>query len=194
MKIFNVKKRLLIIVFILGMISFSYPLNEGDIQGTIEFFIGNYNMDEPRFEAVYQKGAMIKGIAFSASIIRYTNIYFEVKYFKKDGELTYTKEKTTLQLVPVSLGIRLIKKLGPFFPYFGGGGDLYFYHEHNPIGTVLNYAKGYHFQGGVYFQLIKKIPILLGTKLKYTRVKAQENDITVQLGGFEYMGGIILIF
>jgi len=190
----SIKKKLFIIIFICTLISFSYSSDKEDIQGTIEFFIGNYNMDEPRFEAVYQKGAIIKGIAFSASIFKYTNLYFEIKYFKKNGELTYTKEKTTLQLLPVSLGIRLIKKFGPFLPYIGGGGDLYFYHENNPIGTVLDYAKGYHFQGGIYFQLINKIPLLLGTKLKYTRVKTRENDITVQLGGFEYVGSIILLF
>jgi hypothetical protein len=151
-------------------------------------------MDEPRFKAVYQKGATIRGIGFSAFIIKYTNLYFEVKYLQKSGELTYTKEKTKFQLLPVSLGIRLIKKFGPFYPFFGGGGDLYFYYENNPIGTVLNYTKGYHFQGGIYLQLMRKLPLWFGTKLKYTRAKTQENNIIVQLGGFEYMASLVLVF
>lgn len=174
MKKFYFQKWILFVVFFCTISPFSYPSENNYIQGTVEFFLGNYNMDESRFKAVYGKEVAIKGIAFSASVFRFINIYFEAKYFKKDGELTYTKEKTTLQLLPVSLGIRFIKKFGLFYPFIGAGGDLYFYHEDNPIGTVLNYTRGYHFQGGVYIQPIKKIPLLFGARLKYTRAETQE--------------------
>ncbi len=163
-------------------------------EGTIEFVLGSYNMSEPRFKAAYEKGGIIKGICFSASVIQDFDFYFEIKHFHKLGELTYTKEETKLLLIPISLGIRFIKPIESFRPFIGAGADLYFYYETNPIGTVINYTKGYHLQGGTYFQFTEKLPFWIGLKLKYTRAKTEESNHKLELGGFEYGISLVLIF
>lgn len=163
-------------------------------QGSVEFLFGNYNMNEPRFEAVYPGGGIIAGLGLSSALISNVNFYLEIKAYTQEGTLTFTKEKTELRLVPISLGVRYIFPFGLLNPYAGGGVDFYLYYEDNPIGTVLNYANGYHFLTGIYVQPLKKVPVLINLKLKYTSARAEENAIQVQLGGVEYTASLTFIF
>jgi len=163
-------------------------------QGSVEFFFGGYNMNEPRFDAVYPSGGIMAGLGLSSALVSNLNFYLEIKAYTRKGTLTFTKEKTELTLVPISLGVRYIFPFGLINPYAGGGVDFYFYYEDNPIGTVLNYANGYHFLTGTYIQPLKKVPVLINLKLKYTSAKAEENAIKVQLGGLEYMASLTFVF
>lgn len=163
-------------------------------QGTFELYIGNYQINEPRFKDVYEKGGSIRGIALSSSIIFGFDFYGEIKEFYKVGSLTYTKEETKFLLLPVSFGIRYVLSGKYLFPYLGGGKDIYVYYETNTIGKVLDFADGYHLLAGVYVQLGEGSPVFLNLKIKYTRVKTIENDLTVELGGFEYGGSLAIAF
>jgi hypothetical protein len=163
-------------------------------QGTLEFIVGSYNMNEPRFDAVYSKGGVMSGVGLSSAIASNFNFYLEIKYYNRTGTLTFSKEQTDFYLVPISLGLRYIVPLGILNPYFGGGPDFYFYYEDNPIGAVLNFTNGYHLMGGTYIRFSKSVPVMINLKLKYTAAKAQENDIQVQLGGFEYAAGLVFAF
>ncbi len=163
-------------------------------QGSVEFSMGSYNMNEPRFDAVYPGGGRILGVSISSALVSNVNFYLEIKAYQRKGALTFTKEKTEFILVPISLGMRYIFPFGLINPYAGAGLDFYFYYENNPIGTVLNYANGYHFLGGVYFQLHKKIPLLINLKVKHTSARAKENDVKIQLGGVEYSASLAFVF
>jgi len=151
-------------------------------------------MNEPRFEAVYPTGGLMSGLAISAAIVSDVNFYLEVKYYARQGELSFSKEKTDFYMVPISLGVRYIFPLGLFNPYFGAGADFYFYYEDNPIGTTMNYANGYHASGGTYLRFSKTVPLMLNLKVKYTWVRAEQEGIQVQLGGLEYGAGLVFTF
>lgn len=184
-------------VILLALLSSIYvgaiPAQATIKQGTIEFVMGNYNLDEPRFTAIYEKGGPIAGLILSSTLVSDFNFYLEIKYFAKTGKLTYSKEKTRMALLPVSLGLRYILPIGFFHPYAGGGGDFYIYYENNPIGTVLNYTNGYHALGGFYLQF-GKLPLMMNVKVKYTRAMAEESGKKIQLGGLEYGAGFVIAF
>jgi hypothetical protein len=163
-------------------------------QGTVEFLVGSYNMNEPRFDAVYSKGGLMAGLGLSAAIVSNFNVYLEAKYYSREGKLTFSQEATKLRLIPISLGVRYIYPLGILNPYLGVGADLYFYYEDNPIGTVLNHTSGYHFAGGTYLRFSKSVPLMLNLKIKYTMAKATEGDVQVQLGGLEYAAALVFKF
>ena len=176
-------------------LSFPFTFQEKPIrQGSVEFIFGGYNMNEPRFDAVYPGGGMMAGLGLSSAIASNVNFYLEIKSYIRKGTLTFTKEKTEFTLVPISLGVRYIFPFGLLNPYAGGGADFYFYYEDNPIGTVLNYANGYHFLAGTYIQFSKKVPLLINLKLKYTTARAEENSIKLQLGGLEYTASLVFTF
>ncbi len=186
------------LIAVLGIASlpvlFPPDVRAGQRQGTFEIYLGSYNINEQRFKDVYETGGAIRGILLSSALFYNFDFYTEIKAFYKVGKLTYTKDETKLLLVPVSLGVRFVFPSQIILPYIGLGGDVYLYYENNIIGTVLNMAKGYHVLGGAYLQLGKKIPLMLNVKLKYTSAKANEKDLSLQLGGLEYGVGLAISF
>lgn len=163
-------------------------------QGTIEVWTGRYTVDEPRFQAVYPKTGPVNGMNLSANLVSFMNFYLEIKYFHRQGSLTYTKEKTDFHLLPVSLGLRAIFPIGILHPYFGLGADFYAYYENNPIGTVFNFTNGTHALAGLYLQA-GKLPLFLNLRIKYTRAQAEEEKgRKVQLGGLETGVGLAISF
>jgi len=189
------KERWIVIFGLTILISIFSSFSEAfDRQGTFELSIGNYSISEPRFKAVYHKGGLIEGIGLSVFIMHDIDFVFEMKGFYKSGELTYSKEKTHFLLVPISLGVRYSKPLRYFCPYAGLGIDYYFYMETNPIQSIINYTRGFHFRVGSYVQISERVPIWLNFRLKYTKAKAEENNIEIELGGFEYGLGLAFVF
>jgi hypothetical protein len=191
----SIKKTTLSIAAFLALNSFIFPSADRTIgQGSVEFTLGSYNMNEPRFEAVYPSGGLMSGLTLSSAVVSNVNLYLDIKYYSRQGTLTFSKEKTTFYMVPIDLGVRYIYPLGHFHPYLGAGLDFYFYYEDNPIGTILNYTNGFHFTGGSYFRFSENIPLMLNARLKYTWAKADENVNQIQLGGLEYCIGLAFVF
>lgn len=195
-KIMSFKTKIRIIIFGLTILisMFSSASLAFERQGTLELSIGGYSISEPRFQEVYQSGGMIEGIGLSVFIIHDIDFFFEMKGFYKSGELTYTKEKTHFLLVPISLGVRYSRPFKMFCPYAGLGIDYYFYMETNSIQSIVNYTKGFHIRIGSYVQFSDQVPVWLNFRIKYTRAKTEENDLEIQLGGFEYGMGLVFVF
>jgi len=184
----------LIALILLTVVHVSSGLSSSNNKGTFDLFIGHYDLSESRFKAVYHGGGMIAGIGLSIPLIQNFDLYIEAKGFHKSGELTYSKEKTQLFLIPVSFDIRYTVPIGPITPYVGGGIDLHFFFEINPIGIVADYASGYNFQGGTYFRFSKNFPVLLNLKIKYSKANKIVNNLNIELGGMEYGAGLAFVF
>ncbi len=163
-------------------------------QGTLEFFAGRYDIREPLFKTVYREAGSIQGLILSSSLILNFDFYLEFKALYRKGELTYTKEKTTLVLAPVSLGLRYTLPLGFLQPYAGGGIDYFVFFETNPIGSYFNYVRGYHGLGGVYLRFAKGFPVLLNLRAKFTKATFTVNDRNIELGGPEFGASLVLAF
>jgi hypothetical protein len=191
----SIKKTTLFLTAFLALNGFIFPSVDQTIrQGSVELTLGSYSMNEPRFEAVYPSGGLMTGLTLSSAVVSNVNFYLDIRYYSRQGSLTFSKEKTTFYMVPIDLGVRYIYPLGLFHPYLGAGLDFYFYYEDNPIGTVLNYTNGFHFTGGSYFRFDKDIPLMLNVRLKYTWAKADESAKEIQLGGLEYGLGLAFVF
>jgi len=191
----STKKAAFPLALTLALNVFAFSSSERTIrQGSVEFTLSDYAMNEPRFDAVYKSEGLMSGLSLSSAIVSNVNFYLDIKYYSRKGELTFSKEKTTFYIVPISLGCRYIYPMGFFNPYLGAGLDFYFYYEENPIGTVLNYTNGYHIAGGTYIRISKSVPVLVNVRLKYTWANAEENSVSTQLGGFEYGVGVAFSF
>jgi hypothetical protein len=191
----SAKKAALFLAVSFALNIFAFSSSERTIrQGSVEFSLGGYAMNEPRFDAVYKSGGLMGGLSLSSAIVSNVNFSLDIRYYSREGELTFSKEKTTFYIVPISLGFRYIYPLGLFNPYLGAGLDFYFYYEENPIGTVLNYTNGCHIAGGTYIRVARSVPVLINLRLKYTWASAEENSVSIQLGGFEYGVGLAFAF
>jgi hypothetical protein len=191
----NIKKGSFWLAAFLGLNIFLFPAGDRAIrQGSLEFTLGSYSMNEPRFKAVYPEGGLMRGLTISSALFSNLNFYLDLKYYSRQGSLTFSKEKTTFTMVPLDIGVRYIFPLGTFHPYLGAGMDYYFYHEDNAIGTALSYASGYHITGGLYFRFAKGAPVMIDFRVKHSWARAEENGIAVQLGGLEYCAGLTFVF
>jgi len=163
-------------------------------QGTFEFYIGRYSIPDARFKKVYEPGGGIRGLFLSSALPLGLDLYAEIKEFHKTGKLTYTQEETNFLLVPLSLGIRYVLPGGILMPYAGGGADFYFYYESNAIAKTMNIVSGVHLLTGIYIQIGRNSPLRLNGRIKFTRLKAREGEIEVELGGFEFGAGLAIAF
>jgi hypothetical protein len=197
---FGKRAPVVLLVLILGSVLATPCFASAGRQGTVEFFLGSYSISpspEPvgtLFNDIYGKGGGIRGLVLSSSLVWNVDMYLELKEMNRTGQLTFTEEKTTLVLIPISLGVRYVQPLGFFQPYLGVGIDFYLFYENNPIGTVFNYVRGSHILGGTYVQFHKSVPVLLNLRLKYTSAMTTVNEREIKLGGLEYGVGFALAF
>jgi hypothetical protein len=165
-----------------------------DRQGTLAFLYGRYDVADPRFESVYPAGGAMLGGALTASLFAHLEVGLEIKTLSRRGTLTYTKEETRFRLVPVSLSLRYVYPGGIFQPFAGGGLDYNVYYEKNPIGTTANAARGAHAEAGLYIQFERSVPILLIAKARRVWATADKDGRAVELGGWDFSGGLALAF
>ncbi len=154
---------------------------------------GIRNVTENKYEEVYGENNISFSADIGLKIYRSLELFLHTDYFKADGELTFSKENTTLKIIPVELGIRFILGNNIIRPYVGAGMGYYIYKEENYIGTIDKNKIGFLAEGGIRFFVIK--PLFIDLKLKYIslNVKNDENS-NIQLGGISYMGGIGISF
>ncbi len=88
---------IIILIFLFLCYSPGFPAIK---QGTFEFLTGQYNLNDSRFKAVYSENGAIYGLSLSANLFNPLNFYLEIKYFQKEGALTYTKEKNSIPPSP----------------------------------------------------------------------------------------------
>ena len=79
----------------------------------------------------------------------------------------------------------------PVIPFAEVGWDYFPYREESPVYTTSGSALGFHLQAGVFIPLkvLKSLKVKL--YLRYSRVKTEENDLEVNLGGIEYGMGLV---
>ncbi|MBN1938615.1 MAG: hypothetical protein JW843_03450 [Candidatus Aminicenantes bacterium] len=168
--------------------------NDVSRQGTVEFSYGRYGIADPLFKTIYQPSGALQGLGFTAALMPHIDFYFDLKLMINNGLLSHSQEETDFVLLPISLGLRGALTFAFFRPFIGAGFDYFAFLESNPIGTVTDRAVGWHLSGGFYLQFGDRFPILPFFKIKQTFVKAEADTGTINLGGFEWGGGLAIAF
>jgi len=164
----------------------------------LELSYGRYKISDARYEEVYQKGREI----YTSEIVRilftqnhhHFGLAAGIKSFTKKGHATVTQETSKLTIIPIFLGLRYLLKVYNFIPWIEIGADYYLYKEKSDIKTTSGSTFGYHVQGGLYLQIPRMKFLKLKIYAKHTKAKTKENNIEVDLGGFEYSLGLAFCF
>lgn len=110
-------------------------------------------------------------------------------YFPKSGELTFTKEKTKVKVIPVGVRLRYIflKKKVNF--YTGGGLSWVYFEEKNPIGTAIGKNIGLDLRVGAFkrFKGFKKIlkEFIIDVFIHYQYCEMKPAETAVEVGGVD---------
>lgn len=160
--------------------------------------LGIRNFSDSLFKNIYGNSGTSYNVDLGVKIGNSLETFLHTDYFKKDGELTYTKEKTTLTIIPIELGLRCLiglnKQCKPkLFPYLGAGVGYYLCKEENPIGNFDKNGIGFFVEGGLRFYLAGSF--FIDAKLKDVFLKVK-NDLgnNMNTGGFSYMGALGITF
>lgn len=87
------------------------------------------------FKNIYGGGVMYGG-ELDIGIWKNLELWIGGSYFSKKGELTYTREKTRLKIIPIGGGVKYRLSAGSLNIYGGMGINYYQYKEKNPSGDV----------------------------------------------------------
>ena len=194
----EVKKRLA------GVARVTIAPKENFYNTMVGFTVGSYKIPDARFAEIYKdESSPIYGLNLSRTLVSLGNFQFDIsaeaRLYQKTGASTVSQEEATFSLKPIiSIAPRLLFQTKYALFFAGGGIDFYSYKEESPLygteGSISNSVSGSHFQAGVYF--IPPTIEFLRIKLyyKFTKVKALENEIEVELGGNEYGVGLCFGF
>ena len=98
---------------------------------------GYFIPTEEIFRDIYGSGLYLGGEA-EMDLGRGFSLWAAVGHFSRKGELSYTREETTISSTPFEMGGRfyLVAKTCAFVPYLGAGVGINQFKESNVIGTV----------------------------------------------------------
>ena len=142
---------------------------------------------EKAFKDVYGGGSMYGG-EISMGIWNNLDIWIGGSYFSKYGELTFTGEKTFLQIIPLGGGLKYRITKG-VLNFYGGAGVNYFnFKESNVIGDVKTGAVGFVTKVGAYLEPVDLFVIDFFVEYSYCRMTPA--DFTINVGGIKAGIGI----
>lgn len=142
---------------------------------------------EQAFERIYGSGS---GIGAEAVVRLWKNLDLWVggDYFQKNGELTFTGEKTTVRIFPVKAGLRLRLPAGRLTFHAGAGLGYFFFEEENPIGRVTERKIGFLAKVGCYIKIVKGLYV--DGYFQYTHCSIRPLDMEADIGGMSLGLGI----
>jgi opacity protein-like surface antigen len=146
----------------------------------VKIMAGYLYPQDKDFRDIYG-GGITYGFELSSPVSRNLEMWIEGGYFSRAGRLTYTKEKTTLRIVPVGGGIRYLFSTDRWKFQAGLGLDYFFFRESNVLGTVLAGKLGLAGTIGSNFALSEKILIDMWVRYSYCQMKPE--DLKFNVGG-----------
>jgi opacity protein-like surface antigen len=149
----------------------------------IELKTSCFKPSEQVFKDVYGGGAMFGIKAEKSRVYKKFGIIVEAGYFEKKGELTFTKEETTVQITFLGPGITYRYTKGRFDLYGGAGFRYYHFKEENPLGHAQKGGVGYFLSVGTYIHIMKNFYADVG--INYSGCKVKPAELEVEIGGIE---------
>ena len=165
-------------LIIAAIITISGFAHGGDFM--VELKAHYFSPSEQAFKDIYGGGLMY-GAEINIGVWKDLDIWFGGSYLSKKGELTFTKEETKLELLPIGGGVKSRILSGNFALYAGLGLNYYQFKESNPIGDVSEGGLGFVGKIGSYVTIAGGL--VLDFYVDYTYCKIKPADFEVNVGG-----------
>lgn len=170
---------------------------EDSAPGTfVGFSLCRYQVADEVFKEVYGEGGTMAGLTVSQKFFGVRNLalaaVLDLRRFSRLGASTVSQVEAKLGMTPVVLGLEASLRSGAVFLWFGAGLGLTFYREESDLQTTSGSTLGFRLAGGLAFQPLPAVPLRLKLILGWTKARATENSLPVELGGPEY--GLALLY
>lgn len=152
-----------------------------------------FYQSEKIFREIYGTGGKLH-LDIGRSVGKNLELHLDASYFKKYGELTYTKERTRVTIVPLELSLRYVFLRKKINLYAGGGLSYIIFEEKNPIGRAKEKKIGLNLRFGGFHRIksTKKLlkNLFVDFFIHYQYGKMKPAGISFDAGGFDL--GVIL--
>jgi hypothetical protein len=128
-------------------------------------------------------GGMKSGLELSTAVADHVEVWLEGGYFSKTGELSFTKDKTRVRIVPLGGGMRYVFSAEKWNLYAGLGLRYHIFRESNLIGKVNAGKMGWsaHLGGRLAVGDQTLVDLCLG----YSRCEMEPLALRFDVGGIE---------
>lgn len=151
-----------------------------------------FNPVDQDFKNIYGGGMMFGGKAI-ISVWKGLAVWVGADYFTKKGETTFTKEETTLRIIPVGIGLRYSRPLSPIFRIYGGLGLQYHsYSEKSELGDVSEGGIGILGEAGGIVNIVGGL--FMDIFIDYSYCKFKPADFRINIGGLSAGVGLGIQF
>jgi hypothetical protein len=160
--------------------------------------LGKYTVSDDLFDQIFGASGAIYGFELSRVLWSHKNLNFalsfDVRRFSRVGSSTVSMEETKFSLVPLTFSGIFLVNTKHVVPFIGAGLDIYNYKEEIATQEISGSATGLHFKLGLFFKIPKLESLSVKIYLKGTSVTAKEEDVEIDLGGFEFGVGLSFSF
>ncbi|MBD3414302.1 MAG: hypothetical protein GF421_07730 [Candidatus Aminicenantes bacterium] len=142
---------------------------------------------DKRFQDVYSSGAVF-GVEGILGLGKHVDLWISGDYFRKKGELIYSKKETTVRIIPIAAGLRWRFSQDAYQFYISAGAGYFLFQEENIMGTVNASKIGYLGKAGYSLKIIRGF--YLNAHLQYAHCSIQPLEIQTHIGGLSLGIGI----
>ena len=146
-----------------------------------------FHPTEKAFQNVYGNSLVFGGGAF-IGLGKHMDVWVSGDYFRKKGELTFSKEETTLQIIPVYAGLRWRFPGNSYHFYVSAGVGYFWFKEENLMGTVKESNISYLGKAGCFVKVFKGVYV--DAHFQYTYGSVQPLEVKNQISGLSLGLGI----
>ncbi|MBN2199870.1 MAG: outer membrane beta-barrel protein, partial [Candidatus Aminicenantes bacterium] len=155
-------------------------------------YAGYFRPRDAVFKEIYGEGDALYGARLAAHIWQGFYFWFSASQYRVISSTTFTEDKTTLTLLPISVFLRYNLGRGFFIPYAGIGYTfLSFKEESEFLPDVRGNGSNFAFEAGIELKMNRHLSFDLGGRFSQIRVQPEDSDKEIDLGGLQ--AGISLL-
>lgn len=168
-----------------------FPVTDKEKKNTFLVRVDYFSPSEDMFKTVYGSGPNFGG-EIMVSLWKGILIHFGASVFSKKGEMTPLGDETTINIIPVELGILYKFSKTKINPYLGAGLGYYSLSEESYLGKVTANNVGFFGQLGVVINLTGAF--VIDFNAKYSLCDVEIDEIKNNIGGIRIGMGIGICF
>lgn len=155
-------------------------------------YAGYFQPKDAWFKQIYGKGDVLYGARLGVHVWQGLYFWLSASQYKVISKTTFTGDKTTLTLLPVSVFLRYMIDLGFFNPYAGLGYTFMSFKEESEfVGNVKGNGSNFSLEAGFELKMNRHFSLDFGGRFEKIKIKPENIDEKIDLGGLQ--AGVTLL-
>lgn len=147
---------------------------------------GYFQPQDPWFKLIYGDGDMLYGARLGIHVWNGFHAWFSLSRYQAVAGTTYTADRTTLTLMPLSIFLRYNVGTGVFSPYAGVGfTSMSVKEESESVGNFKGKGGNIAAEAGFEIRVNRHFFMDLGVRFDQIKIKPEQSPNEIDLGGLQ---------